>query len=428
MTPVRALLAVFDPAAAASFALDSVELLLSPRAGSVKSAVRSTPAGPFVPSETAIGSLGEGEKAERVRGQCYLTIRRGDLVFRQSLGAYRGGDGRLIYSFAKVNILRRVRDWLASIGHYTARISKRGGEAGNFIDPAHLAPGVDLHAEALTEVWDAIDDAKAAYAENVAELFGLALAPADVHATLHQVELTWDAPCRVARAAPTIFWPAWRSAFRGGGRVAGFSGDVLTVAERGATEARESKAPAGTTVLRADAAKGGGCKLYVKTGHTLRFEAEFTGERAEAILGRAVNLASPAKLRADLETLAIKPYSALLAAQEALASPDVLDIAEVITGFHEAGSARKVATIVRAFAAGAHFLNERRAHEKELTRLAKAGWAKHLGRGEWAPTPTLAATFAFLNYRSRIAEDTPSLSPAGARRSTRTAHDVRRVK
>lgn len=427
MTPVRALLAVFDPAAASSFALDAVELLLTPRPGSVISAVRSTPAGPFVPSEAAIKSLAEGEKPERVGGQCYLTIRRGGVVYRQSLGAYRGGDGRLIPSFANVNILRRVRDRLAGEGRYTARLPKRDDERSNFIDAAHLAADVDLHAEALADLWEAITEAKATYAANVAELFGLGLTPADVHATLHQFELTWDAPCRVARAAPTIYWPAWRSAFRGGGRVAGFSGDVLTVAERGATESREPKAPAGTTVLRADAAKGGGCKLYVKTARTLRFEAELTGERAGALLGRVVKLDSPATLRADLEALAVKPYSALLAAQEALASPDVLDIAEVIGAFLEAGSKRKVMPIVRAFAVGAHFLNERRAHEKELTRLGKAGWVKHLGRGEWAPTPTLAATFALLGSRSRLAEDTPP-EPAGARRSTRPARADRRAK
>lgn len=299
------------------------------------------------------------------------------------------------------NVMRRLRRRLIEDGRYPAGIKTPGARDDNFVDPAHLAAGVDLHAESISELMSIIENARAAYAMAVAKLFGVATSPEDVQASVTQIELNWDVRSDLAQALSTLWWRAWRDACVGASIGVGQQrehDERLRARRTEATEHREADAMIGSGVLRADAAVGGGYKLYAKHDRLVRFEAELTAGRVEKLLGRRLRVDSAEHLRADLETLGQRAYGTILRAQDNLVCEQVMSITELIAAFAPPGDASKLRPLLEALEAGLKFHHAGRTHERLLPRLRDQGLVQHLGRGIWAPTPMLSRTFGLAQY------------------------------
>ncbi len=381
---IREQMAVFEPEGVNTFSLDAVQLTVFPR--SLPPGTKP-PLGPLAHMIEALPALGTLKKLDCLR----VEMEHVGLKQLLALGTY-GGTDRCISSIVKASVSRRLRARLTA-AEYSEVSTGPGARDDNYVDPAYLAPGIDLHAEALCELLALASDARKHYIAAVAAVFGFKLDPIHVGVTVAQVELTWDRVCQLAAAVPTMMWPAWRDAFYGANR---------SVREVEATEHRETYAAAGVRVLRADGVKGDGAKLYAKHNHLLRFEAELTGPRASEVLGHAVQLGSIEQLRSDLEPLAIEPYQRLLRAQANLTASMPV-VGDVVNAFFECGVPRKVKPILDRLLAGGHFHHEREEHYDELRRMKARGLVYHLARGYWAPTPAVARAFAFIQWRERRA-------------------------
>jgi hypothetical protein len=389
--------AVFPPDGALDFILDGVQFNVIPL----------LPAGshpPYTPLRRAIEDLRARGAIERPRGVPVAMARAGDLAITLRLGSYGGGDEKRISALASFVLTRRLRDRLVREGMYPARHTPAGARGDNVIDPSAVAPGADLHALAMQELWVAMEDARRAYIALVAEVFGLALPGARV--TLSQFELTWDAPCQIARCVPAAWRDAWDSAFVGAAVGVGLvrDDDPVRADLAPAVYHREPGAARGTKVLRLNGRRGACAKLYAKADGLVRFEAELTGKRARKMLGRAVRVDGLAALRADLETLGKKSWRALLKAQEFLADRRVLDLAELFDGFASAGSRGKVRPILQALAQGQPFHNRGGKWSLPLKKLRVRGWMRHDGSGYWVAAPTVARTLSLFRTRSRLDE------------------------
>lgn len=394
---LKASLAVFPLDGAALFAIDALRINVYPR--------HLPAAGLKAPSPSAL------EKFRRARGLAHdragnrvVLARRGHAGVKLYLGATAGGERRRFSATMDFNILSWLREEYEAAGVLRALARDVGSRPPeNLVDPARLLKPVNVHADALALVAVAVDEARAVYAGLMEEFWGWRPAPSDVGVSLNQVELTWDVACRYADLIPTQWWPAWRSAFRGAGRRSGFF-DADNAAAVEASESIEPGAVQGTPVfrtgyregIRADTARGNGAKLYVKDARVVRFEAEFTGDRARRLLGHSVRLGEGGtRLGEDLERLAAPVYRRLLEAQETLTAP-VLDFAQLIEDLMGPRFAPTVAPIVRRLLAGHKFHNVGERCTLQLHRLRRLGYVRHLGRGDWAATPKLARTFDLL--------------------------------
>ncbi len=310
-----------------------------------------------------------------------------------------GYGGKLACTF-KTNILRRTRDRLTRSGRYHDRTAAVEARPDNFLDPSGFIGPVDPHHECLLDLWGVFGEVRSVFATVFEDVFGVS--PGDVSITITQIELTWDRPCAIAQAAPTLWWPAWRDAFAGAGiGPVGPDGGPSTAWLKGTTEHREVFAARGPAVLHAQDVKGDGAKLYAKHYKLLRYEAELTRRRMAHVLGRPLLLDSLAALRGDLERLAHERYARLLAAQELLTSRQVIDLPRLIERFMEAGRPHKVGPIIEALWGGASFHNRDERHSVELRRLEKASLVRHLGGGQWGPGPALARTLHIAQYFAR---------------------------
>ncbi len=93
----------------------------------------------------------------------------------------------------------------------------------NYIHPKWLPPGYDLTGAALDVLWELIAEASVWYAHLMDELFGIQLEPHQVVASLHSIELNWDAVCPIARFAPSGFRDAWNATFHAASVTLGLS-------------------------------------------------------------------------------------------------------------------------------------------------------------------------------------------------------------
>lgn len=297
------------------------------------------------------------------------------------------------------NVMRRLRGRLVAGGHYPAGEKAPGARGDNFVDPAHLADGVDLHAEAIAELADVVAEAQVAYAEAVRDLFGRQVDPAAVEVAIAQIELNWDVSSPLALAVSSLWWPSWRDACRGAGLgLDGGDDERLGAGWKEATEQRELDAMVGTGVLQARATKGCGYKLYAKHDRLMRFEATFTGDRAQRILGHGVRLLDREALLVDLERLGQRAYRTIMRAQDNLTCELVMSLVDMIVAFQPPAEGRKLRAILAAFEAGQKFQHTGRSHERLLARMREHGLAQHLERGLWAPTPVLNRSFRMAQY------------------------------
>jgi hypothetical protein len=344
------------------------------------------------------------EARERLQAQGAIKRLDGRLVaqltpaFTISLGHEPGADGSCT-GFLKSNVMRRVRSRLVDEGRYPSVVKVPGARDDNFIEPGKLAGDADVHAEALAELRSLLDEARAQYQEAL-RLFDVLASPHDIRVSIATIELCWDVQSKLALAASTLWWPAWRDAHRGAAIGVGQSGkkDILRARRTEATERREGDAMIGTGVLRADAAHGGGLKLYAKHDHLLRFEAEFTNDRISKLIGRRIRVGDPQHMADDLAQLGRGAYRRLLDAQSNLSCDRVLSVGELIAAFMPDEEGKKIQCLVEAFEAGQKFHHTGRTHERPLARLKRRGFVAYRGAGTWAPTAELHATFKLLQF------------------------------
>ena len=375
--------AVFSKAGHNHFAIDRVELLLSPA----------------LPRwHTRRWSLTDEGRAMRSKGVTRLggclavqLPSKEDVTVQQFLGRDGRSDGSVACLY-KTNVMRRLRRRLTESSQHRREDRAFGARSDNYIAPTRLPPGSDIHVEAIKELVTIIAEAKEQYTANIANVFGDALPPDKVHVTISKIELTWDVPTTLARGAATIWWPVWRDGFVGSGRGLGLDdSDPVRLRRTAATERREVDAMGGSGVLRADGPKGGGVKLYPKHERLLRFEAEFTSERARTVLGHPVRL-DKIRLARDLGRLAVGPYNALLAAQDNLLCTKVLSLTKLIGAFHPSKGWDKLRPIIEALEGGEVFHNPGERYSDVLAALRKKGLVKYLGGGDWGPTGPLQFT------------------------------------
>lgn len=310
------------------------------------------------------------------------------------------GDGS-ITGYRRDNVLRRIRTRFIKDGRYPANAKSPGARSDNFLDAAHLPPRIDLHAECLAELITVVDDARAAYQEAIWSLFGLTASPRDITVSISAIELCWDVPSLSAMSAATLWAPAWRDANRGASIGVGkpaLDHEALPSRRVEATDHRETDAINGTGVLRADAADGGGLKLYAKHDRLLRFEAEFSRKRTSKLLGHRIRVDTSEHLASDLERLAEGAYRRLLAAQANLTCRRTLSLAGLIAAFLPSGDGERIRSLIEAFESGHKFHHVGRTHERILNRLKSAGLVEYLGRGVWAPMSVLHTTFKRVQY------------------------------
>jgi hypothetical protein len=398
---LRSLMACFDPRGAAAFGIDQVQLRLSPREGLIAEGSRS-------PTPAATTRLNSSKTVTR-QPRCWAeTYSYPHLTVLQRLGSYRGGNGDL-FAFVKVNPLRNLRARLISDGTLHDRHLKPSHQLSNFVPP-DAVPGIDFHTKCLDELWSAFDEAREAYREVFADVFGRGLETDEISIAISQVELTWDRPCMIGRFAvgSGAMWAAWRDAHRGAAEGVGHddegSGGAWSLTRQEATELREAQAAPGAMVLRANGLKGDCAKLYAKTHHHLRFEAELTAKRASKILGHRIGTDSLVNLTADLERLAKRPYERLLQTQANLTSP-VLNLAELVLRFLPPRRSHAVERLLTALLSGGKFKHQNGAFEDLLGRLKKSGTAKHRGSGYWAlageASRTVQQLGQYLEWRAR---------------------------
>jgi hypothetical protein len=154
----------------------------------------------------------------------------------------------------------------------------------------------------------------------------------------------------------------------------------------------------GTGVLRADAAHGGGLKLYAKHDHLLRFEGEFTNKRISKLIGHRIRVENPERMAEDLARLGHGAYCRLLDAQSNLSCGRVLSLGELIAAFLPDEEGWKIQRLVETFEAGQKFHHVGRTHERSLARLKHRGLVAYRGGGMWAPTAQLHATLKLVQF------------------------------
>jgi hypothetical protein len=372
---LRKHIAVFPEKGHRRFAVDAVKISCTPAAGSYR-----------LPLQLRRGML------TYLQGRGFLKYVNDGLVtidwrgFKAGLSI--GRDSWMRCSF-RVNIMRRLRERLRTEGLYPMHYRVSGANGDNFIDPSALGAGVDLHARAMQELHLALVEVRERYRSLIEPLFsGVRLDPDQVHVAISRIELTWDVPCKMARAMPILWQRAWCLGFPQASINFGLfsAGDEVRLQD--ANEGRDH-------FLRAETAKGDGCKMYTKHDNLIRFEEQLDNRRAGRMLGgRPIRLDTVENLAEDLEALAAPAYDALLAAQESLQSNRVFDWIELFRGFHRAG--KKADDILDAFLAGKHFHHVGETHCRELARLKRMGWARHVGRGLWAPGPMLHRSLKLL--------------------------------
>lgn len=397
---LRTSFAVFRPDDATKYIIDRVQLTLSPRPGVL-------PKGIPTPRRDVTRALEERKLVEsRSR-----TARWPDGDSRLTIGLGRYHGSRSITGGVIDNVISRVRAGLIATGRIPPDLHRPGDRsASNFIPPEVLPVGIDLHELCLDELLGGLlSESQRTYAEAFTSIFGISLEPADVRARLAQIELTWDRPCALARAAPTNFWPAWRDAFYGasfllasGEREAREeAGDLLAVGKAISTEHREDSAAPGSAVLRAGAAVGNGAKLYAKYDHLLRFEVEASKRHTERVLGRVVWLDSRAQVETDLAALVAHPYRTLMRVQETLLCSERIDLAHLLKLF----ASKKALVVLEAFVNEGWFVNSGSRFTKTLRRLKRLGVIEHEHRGYWRLAPNIARYMHHVQWRARHWEE-----------------------
>lgn len=298
------------------------------------------------------------------------------MTFQLCLGSTGGGDG-YIAATATISVMRLLRDRLTADGLYRPRWPFTGVKGDNFVDPSALVRGVDLHAEAVAQAFRAVETARSAYRDLVENVFGFELADELVEVSVKKVELTWDAPTPAAPGCCGIFWPAWRDAMP--------------------NPSFEDKDDPEKPRLRAKFQLGEAAKLYTKHNELERFEAEIDGKAAAKRLGHSIRLSSPEEFAQDLEGLARRPYSSLLAAQANLVWDRRKDLAWVVGQLAKSGG-EKIELIARAFLNGEPFHHVGRSHERELARLKAKGLVRRVGRGLWRPDGAMQRALRRYHY------------------------------
>lgn len=384
---LTALAAVFPQDGARQFAVDAVTISCSPIPGSVKP--------PFHVDREAVAILQARGKLKFIKDGLVTIQRPG---FTVTLDIERG---TWLRAELRTNIMRRVRDKLCKAGLYT-RPSRSREEAGdNFIQLSLLSPSVSIHAWAIKELYEVLAEARDCYRVLVGRLFpGVELKQEQIHVAISSIELPWDVPSRVARAAPILWRQAWCFTFPTNALNLGvFKGD-------GEVRFHDDAGGVGPgRALRATMSGGSSCILYPKDDQ-IRFELRCQNDRAGRVLGRAIRSDTVAHLDADLQKIAAPAYKALLATQESLQCKSVVDFPALFEGFASAGSKPgKIRQILAAFIAGLPFHNVGERHSKELRRLKEKGAVRYVGRGCWAPTPSLHRTLMLLQRLSLCAEE-----------------------
>jgi hypothetical protein len=372
----RKLLAVFEKGGSCTFAIDAVQVVVRPIELGPDLHI------PFRYNNDALASL--KAKMKRDKGEFIASFRLGEVPVRLALTQHN-----IAATFGPTSMLRRVRYDLIRDGLYPGGRRSEEARNDNYVDQTLLRGPVDLHTASIAKVRTFLEESRGAYIDLCRRVFGAA--PAAVAKSIAQIELTWDRPTSIAKAAPTLCLPAWRDSWPGAAWM------------DKAPEYRETHAVRGAGVLRADDIKGQGKKLYPKTTALLRFEAELTRDRMTTLLKRPLSLESHGLLQADLESLAEEPYQGLLRAQRLLTTDTVLDVPELFEVFASAGKWSKVKPIFRAFWSGAEFHNVGEHWGKELTRLRKRDAAEYIGKGVWGPGLLVARFFHLAQFFARHA-------------------------
>ena len=387
MNPVLRQVAVFAPDGHTRFGIDRVSIACY--------LVRSRHARYLRLLPEAHERLAKQKAIKRINGRLVAQLTP---TFSVALGHEVGADGSCT-GFWNTNVMTRLRERLVAEGHYTAEIKIPGAREQNFIEPSALAAHVDVHLEAMLELHTMVNEAVSAYRDALHDHFGVFTTRLDVRASISTIELCWDVPCKTALAASTLWGPAWRDAHRGATSGVGKpSSEPLRSRRTEATHHRETDAMHGTGVLRADAARGGGMKLYAKHDQLLRFEAEFSNDRVSKLIGRRVRVGNAQHMAEDLERLGRGAYERLLVAQSNLLCGRVLSVAELIAAFVPQRESVKIQRLVETFEAGQKFHHSGRTHERQLAHLKRRGLVEYLGSGIWAPRAELHATFKLLQF------------------------------
>jgi hypothetical protein len=264
--------------------------------------------------------------------------------------------------------MRSLRGRLVREGRYPSKGKFSGVNGDNFIDPSALAPGVNLHREAMLEAYRLVEIAPRAYQILVKGIFGFDLPDDLIGISISGIELSWDVRSPAARGACRVFWPAWRDSFP--------KPSCARMDEQAAT-------------LRAEFGRGEWAKLYKKHDELVRFEAVFNRSAASRRLRHAIRLGSVDDFASDLEALAGRPYERLVHAQENLVCEPTRDLAWVAGEFADCGRGHKIEPILRAFLHGEAFHHVGGRHERELKRLKERRHVRLVSRGRWRPAGAL---------------------------------------
>jgi hypothetical protein len=397
MKSLHVLLTPFKKADAAAFTIDAAQL------------TASSPE--HLPSECAVPLSREGKlfvaalrKDGKVslHGQSFVAeIEEGAFSVSQRLGGCDGSGRGSAFAHVRFNGHRLLRERLNRRDAFSRDRSPARWSRENYVDPTWLRCPLDLHAESLVDLWEALGTARDLYRQSVWSFFGINLDPSKVIVRISQIELTWDRPCSVASHAPTSLWKSWLDVFRAPG-IGGSGEEAAPPKLITATKVATPEIGPGTRVLRGSMAKGDNAKLYAKTSHILRFEVELTKARMRRVLGRSLDHASLAALSRDLETLAAPRFDRLLATQEGVLTRRVQNFGSLFDLFAKSGKPHKVGPILAAFLARKSFHNIGSAYRRELNRLEKRGAACYQGGGLWCATPLLTPTFRALEILERL--------------------------
>ncbi|MBZ0234420.1 MAG: hypothetical protein K8M05_18970 [Deltaproteobacteria bacterium] len=400
-TPVVSHVAVFADDGADTFGLDHVVVTCQPGGPVLKASGSCLVPRPEAMRRLAAGGCvirGDGAPRARIVGDGHTVV--------VALGHFEGGNGSVSCT-VEVNVMRRLRARLVGRDAYPRDARFSGVLDDNFIDPTQVAPGVDLHAEAIAELMRVIASASHWCVAALAQVFGLTIDAQHVRVSLKSVELTWDAHCKHARAAPTLWFPHWRDSFLGAGTGPGpIAVESPRVRRNEMLPDAEVRAMTGSCVLTAQFSKDERHKLYVKHDRLLRYESTYRAARTREILGRPVRLDAIENLADDLEVLGARAYPLLMAAQSALLDERWLASDEILLAFMKAGrNPEKVVAIYRAFLVGDKFHNRGEGWSRELGRLRRMGFAKYVGHGFWAPTGQLRRTLRLVFHVWHHAEE-----------------------
>jgi hypothetical protein len=401
-------LCVFEPEGAVNCGLDKLDFTIK----ALRLPLGAKP--PFIAARTEIPSLllpGKGPKW--INGVYVEPFRFPDhMTLEMQLGGFKSGDGTRLAATGTVGLMRRLRETLSAAG-----LLADGGDGHgldqNYVDPTRLSPGVNLLSQSVSQLMEAIEQSRARYIELVSRLFGLRLAPSWVSVRFSRWELTWDRSCQLAKHAPTAFERAWRTTFSMAAR--SWGDERVTYLHAGDGAAFGLDAGSGPGCLRGVTANEDAARLYAKSSSMLRYEAKLGAPRVKRILRHNPRLDDRPALEADLRALAERTYQPILRAQEALTSPRILNLAQIVRCFIEAGSPRKSVEILDAFLADGKFHHVGGSHYRELRALREGGWARplHARKGVWGPTPVLARSISMLNLRLQqtvVADDEGCLS------------------